>query len=362
MSYLPDLRASLVKAAHRQQTAAREGRTRSRRFSAGGVATLLAAAVGIAVAVLALTVIGHGNQKSQTAGGTTGTAPSAAAKQAAARAAAVRTLNQLVLPPGAVKSGLVPGTPASLWSPADKLSTLHRVDVHRVWRVPGNPQQVINFIEQHRPAGSQQGAGSESGFSRSKRGPAVVDSATIVFGFPSSPGATIVRELAVEAFRIRGGGSALRADGEAGWIVPRSAAERIPAGTERVVARTVKPPTARTGQPNAGHRVQLRTIVVTSPARIKGLVATINSLPLAQPGVFRCLNGPGYRLRFTFYSASAATPAADAVFNPVCGRIRLTIGGRTQPDLTLVTPNGLVQEGPQLKELSSFGIPIQRRR
>ncbi len=154
MTYLPGLRDSLVKAAKLQQeSTVLPSAPAPRRVSLGAVATGLAAIVGVAVAVLALTALKHGHPSA--------TRPSSqlspAQKQRAERAAAVHTLGLLVLPPGAAKSGLVRGTPVELWSPSDKLSTSNRVDVYRVWRVPGNPQQVLSFLQSHPPAGSELG-------------------------------------------------------------------------------------------------------------------------------------------------------------------------------------------------------------
>ncbi len=178
MSYLPELRASLVKAAHRQRTMAAMsqqhrarpgGRWRSARSwlssSVGGVSLLFATASTVAVVVVALTTIGH---RHPTPAPVTGS--STEAFQTAARAAAVRSLDQLALPLGAVQSGLPAGIPTELRAPASQLSTRHRVDVHRVWRLPGNPQSVISFIKAHPPAGSQLGAESEAG-SGPKGGP-----------------------------------------------------------------------------------------------------------------------------------------------------------------------------------------------
>ncbi len=351
MTYLPDLRDSLVKAAQRQQESAiQPSRRARRRVSFGGVATFLAAVAGVAVAVLALTIVRHGHSSD--------TRPSSQAtpaqKHSAARAAAVDTLGLLVLPPGAVRSGLVRGTPAELWSPSDKLGTAHRIDVYRVWRVPGSPQQVVNFIQSHPPAGSEQGAASESGSSSSKGGHEVVDAAAVTFGFRVKPGSTIVRELAVQAVRLPGGGSAVRADGEAGWIAPRAATERIPVGTDRVLIVTG---TSAGGQrrhgSGGGRGVKPRPEQITSPTRINALVKLLNQLPLAQPGVYRCLNGSGPLIRFAFYAGTGSV--ADAAVLPSCDRIRLTIGGRAQPDLAIGVPAGnLPQDASQLKALLSF--------
>jgi hypothetical protein len=114
MSYMPGLRKSLVKAAERQTahpTGDEQRAGRRRRPSLGGVATLLATATAMAVAVVAFTVIPRGHSGPPAPAG--GVAPN----ETVARAAATRLLEQLVLPAGAVETGLVRGTPADLWSP-----------------------------------------------------------------------------------------------------------------------------------------------------------------------------------------------------------------------------------------------------
>lgn len=71
MNYLPELRASLVRAAHQREAATdapRGGiRAHSRRWSAlslSGVGTLLAVGLAVAVAVVALVLVGHGHPAS----------------------------------------------------------------------------------------------------------------------------------------------------------------------------------------------------------------------------------------------------------------------------------------------------------
>jgi hypothetical protein len=353
MSYLPDLRASLVEAAHRQRAIAGNDQGQAPRSSGGlrrpwgwprpgvgAAGTLLAAAIAAAVAVVALTLVGP---REPATGPSSPAGSSAAANEAAAHAAAVRILDQLILPRGAVQTGLVRGIPADLWSPSNQLGTGHRVDVHRVWRLPGNPRSAIRFIEAHPPAGSRLGPGSET----TGGPPFVVDTATEVLLFPGGPRTIIWRELAVAAVAIRGGGTALRADGEAGWLIPRPASERIPAGADHVRATTTKP-SKRRGQAQ-------ESIFITSTARIQALVTLLNALPRAQTSSGRCVNDQGVRVRFAFHARGPVAPLAIAVYNPDCNRIALAIGGRPQPDLMLGLPDqDLLQDHSRITALLSF--------
>src|SRR5581483_7194255 len=91
---------------------------------AGGIAAALAAAVAVAVAVLALVVLGHRPARP-------GTASSPTVTRADLRQAAARALDRVTLPPGAVSSGLVRGTPVALWSPSTRLGIPNSVDVYR---------------------------------------------------------------------------------------------------------------------------------------------------------------------------------------------------------------------------------------
>jgi hypothetical protein len=351
MSYLPELRASLVKAAHRQRAIAdkkeqqhvRSGGRWPRfqvwlRRSIGVVGTLLAMASTVAVVLVALTAAGHRHPTP-----TAGTGSNSASNETALRTAALRSLSQMMLPPGAVVSGLVPGTPAELWSPADQIALPHRVDVYRVWRLPGAPDSVIRFIEAHRPADSQAGFGSESG-SGAKGGRMAIHMATAVLSFPAGPGAIISRQLAVEAVALPGGGTALRADGEAGSVIPRPAAEQIPAGSDSVQTTTIKRTTR--------HASQQRTQAVSSLARIHALVNVLNALPTARPRIGRCMNASDLLLRFAFYSRSRTMPLAVAVYDVACNRMRLAIGGRAQPDLQIALPGQV----SQFTELMSFAV------
>jgi hypothetical protein len=361
MSYWPELRDSLMTAARREYEAPSPDRepTRPRRrarlFSLprlSSIAVLLATVSAVAVAVIALTVVRPHSQSSSSPLGRS----SETTNERAAHTAAAAVLRQLVLPAGAVRSGLVPGTPADLWTPPDVISTPHHVDTFAVWRLPESAKRVIAFIEAHQPAGSSVGMGSESTSSAATVGSGqsnpVFEGATQVFNFPGNSSTRIWRELAIAVDRMPGGGSVLRADGEAGWLQPRSVEEQFPAAIDRVKVTTFKP-SRRQGQLS-------RTEWTKSRRRIQRLVALLNALPMLQQHVHRCPGDTGLRGLYAFYSTGHVHPVATALYNPFCGSIRVTIGGRSQPSLQIGLPDrNIVRELSQTRELMSFGsVPL----
>jgi hypothetical protein len=173
-----------------------------------------------------------------------------------------------------------------------------------------------------------------------------LQSAGVTFDFPGDAKTGLWRELAVRVDSLRGGGSALRADAQAGWLEPRPTAERLPAGVERVQVTTTAP--------HGGHS-ETRTASITSHQQIASLVPILNSLPVAQRPGPRCAGVVQAHIRYAFYAGSSS-PAAVALFNASCGRIQMVIGGRRWPDLELGLPNGdLFGAAAELRKLVTFG-------
>jgi hypothetical protein len=357
-SYMPELRDALVAAAERQAAPdagpARDrtptaARSRSRwaviriRRNLGTAATVLATAAAIAVVVVALTAVRHGRGQSAS--------PASVPTAASARSAAERLLDHVALPAGAVRIGLHGGIPADLWSPSDYLGTGRRVGVHRIWRLPGGPHEAIAFIEAHRPAGARVGGGSSAG-SGQAGGPERIATETVVLPFPEDPSTSLFRELAVNAVALSSGGTVVRVDAEAGWLIPRPATERIPAGVDRIDVTA-------TGQAVRQGKV-VRAIRITDPGKVRALVGILNGMIVAQAPGPRCLARTQLRARYLFFAAGHATPVAAAVFDSSCMRIAMTVGGRAQPDLTLGFPGRDIKaEEAQLKALAVF-MPASR--
>lgn len=347
MTYLPQLRASLVKAAGQRYGDAPEPQRRRgirRRLTTGGLATACAAVVAIAVAAVALVALGN-HQTSHRA------ASSPAVTKATLRRAASQTLGRLTLPPGAAVSGLVRGTPIELWSPSSRLAIADRVDVYRVWHLHQSPERVIAFIEAHRPPGGLSvGFGSESSGTSGPGGRPVIESATTTIGVPATHSG-IWRELAVDAVSLGGGRTALRVDSQAGWLMPRPPSGLIPQGVTRVEFAW----TLRLGAHHASHHA---SVVVTKPRRVKALVTLFNSLPTGRPGTGFCKRAPDGFIRFTFEARHDAAPLAVAIWAPPCQNLGLTIG--RHPSVPLMANSPTWPAGPGVVEALLMVLPPHR--
>ncbi len=354
MTYWPELRDSLMTAARReyatgppvpQPTAPRRRVPLIGLPRLSSVGLLLATATAIAVAVVALVVVRHAPQ-SPVSGGTSG----ARVSERAARKVANEVLRQLALPPGAVGLQLVRGTPYQVWTPADVIATPQHVDAFRVWHLRARSEDVIRFIEAHPPAGSSLTKISEGG-TGSTPSKLVIFQATFFFSFPGDSSTRIFRELAVEVFPTRSGGTILRADGEAGWLYPR---DQIPANVDRLEVTTARV---------RGQHVVKRTMSITSRRRIQNLIATVNALPGAPPTGFerpkrggpRCFSNHFINfITFDFYAGGRAQPVASVGYVPSCGLASLM--GRLVPGWP---DRGLnLRVGSESRELMSFAARI----
>ena len=348
MSYLPELRTSLVKAArdrYADTSAPLKPRGTRRWLSASGVVSALAAATAIAVAVVALVTLGRSPARTHAASspGVTG---------AALRSSADRALQRLVLPSGAVISGLVSGTPAQLWSPSSRLGIPGSVDFYRVWRLRERPDRVINFIEAHHALGSLGGlegvTGSESTYANGASGRPleVIQGATGVITLPVTR-AGVWRQLALNAVALSGGGTALRVDSEAGWLKPRPSSELIPPGVTRVEFKWNIRGASRGG-----------SVTIAKPARVGALVSALNSLPA---GAGTCKGMPGGFFTFVFENGSGSSPLAVATWAPPCRKLDLIIPGR--PNVELIAGADTVTGAPfyaQIEELLMRAFPHRR--
>ena len=275
------------------------------------VAVLAGLACAVAVAVLE---VGGGATRVAQAAADAG----AASNKAAARAAAARILNDVRLPAGATRVSADPGV--SIWlkySVAGVPATPDVVDYHRFWRVPGDPHAVIDWIEAHHPAG----ATTSSTGSESRDGAPVTWS--VIFAFTGIVRGVSEEVLGVGVTGAKGGGTAIRADGLAVWLIPRPVAEVVPAGT-RAVSVSMDQPGGR----------NYRVSTITAPQPINRLVALIDSLPRAQPGAIACptMGQHAGLLDVRFLAASGGKPLARAV-ETGCGGLSFAIRGRTKSGL-----------------------------
>ena len=284
---------------------------------AAGVAAVLIIIVG--------TVSAHGTRTVNAVAA----AESAAANRDAARADAAALLDALSLPAGATESSSEPASAEGLLAHAGAggPDTPNVVEAHAWWTVPGSRADVMADVRGHEPSGSALISSGSGG----TRGSTSFESVT--FAWPAVARVLSTRWLVLTVAQLPHGSTGLRADAQVVWVTPRPASERIPAGARRLgvsVTSSLK-----------GNRSPQRPFSVASAKRIERIVALLNSLPAAQPGVRSCPDDPGIRLALAFYAKDAASPSALATIDPYgCGGVQLTIGGRPQAPLGSVALPG----------------------
>ncbi len=246
------------------------------------------------------------------------TAICAAPNRVVAHTDAHHLLGLLVLPAGSVRAASAPT--AALAHPGDTVATPNLVDVHAWWRVRGSMSSVLAFVERHPPRGSER-----SGSGRFAHGSTVL-SRELDFSWPAV-GVLRYRALAVEVAPLPHGYTGVRADGEAIWTQPKPAAERAPAQA-RVLTVT---------RGWVGRRPSLE-LTITDAAKVDEIAATLNSLPIVQPGVYNCPMIPAApTVTFTFRARrggpvlAQASTLANGPF--ACPGMQFTVNGRKQRPL-----------------------------
>lgn len=235
--------------------------------------------------------------------------------EAAARSDAAALLAALKLPPGAQRSSSEPaGDGGVLARPARREATPAQVDEHAWWRVPGSPRAVLAYIDAHKPAGTRRTLSGHGG-----------PPPTLMAGYerPPMPGVLGHRSLVLEAVRLAGGGTGLRADAEVVWIVPRRSGATIPKAVRRLRVTVTDRSTEVQGP-----------IAIRSRRKVRRAAAVLEALPAAQPGAVSCPNDGFVRIRLTFYGRAGGTPLARAVVDPGgCGGAELRIRGKRPQEL-----------------------------
>lgn len=150
--------------------------------------------------------------------------------QVHARADAAAQLAALSLPPGASRVRSDPSVGSTLdgygWPGPERSPAT--IDDHQYWRVPGDPQDVEAWVRGHAPSGSQ--------VRSSGLGPGQPSIYYVCFKFPTDAGHVDRRTLIVEVTSARGGGSAVRADAAATWVLEKPRWEHVPASAHVVTA------------------------------------------------------------------------------------------------------------------------------
>lgn len=252
-----------------------------------------------------------------------------AGNKLAARHDAATMLQRLRLPPNAIRSPTEPAGDDGHLKPTPSLNaTSARSDSHAWWRVPDNPDAVLAFVKSHPPSGSMlDGTGAMY-----VGGALVYESADLVW--PAIPRVLGERELAVTVMALPDGETGVLAQSQSDWIVPRPTAERIPAAAHEVdISSAVV---------NGPKTV---TLTVTATAKVRSIVALLNSLPIVQPVVYSCpaLIVTGARvIGLTFRAAAGRVSLARATYvayshlaytSGPCNPVQLTIGAHRHKPL-----------------------------
>ena len=270
---------------------------------------LIAAILGIA-SIPAVSAI------AQTPGG-----ESEAARASLARADAEALLSHLPLREGAQLSSSDPSVGQAL---SDSFGFSSRpgpglASENRFWRVPGEPQEVMAWIETHVPAGVS----------------LFMNRATRAFRFaPRQPEAIYEEQLRFATAPAEGGGTAVRAEGAVVWFPLRPRSERVPSHAVKLI-RVIE------------HRTHFdetffsSSKTIRAPAVVKSVVAAVEALkrpatPLT--GVRAC----GHTVRRTMLevqfrgSSQAGEPLARLVIgNDGCHpSIEMWVGTRQEPELS----------------------------
>jgi hypothetical protein len=273
--------------------------------------------VGVALlAVLAVAVIASAASTQRTA----------AQNRAAAARDATALRKRLVLSIGARSSGHEPaGDHGLLATPATTLGTPALVDRHGFWIVPSPLNVVEAFVAGHQRSITRAlGTGTIGG-------PGIPDNESLTFTLSHPPAGIESEALIVDMVALPDGQTAVRADAQVVWTVPRTAAERVPAGVHEVdISRAIP------------GRAPSLSIDVTAQSRVDTIVAMIDRLPAVQPGVWSCPEQPAGAPQVTFVFRSRhlgpvlarASENAD-VSEPTgpCAPLTFSVRGRAEPAL-----------------------------
>jgi hypothetical protein len=228
----------------------------------------------------------------------------------------------LRLPPGATRIGKAPqGSGGELQAPFIEPETPNLIDRSAFWGVPGDPSEVLLWIRRHPPRGSRLKVESSS----SDHG--ATTSWSIGFEWPPIEGIANERALLVTAVATGTHETALRIDAQSVWIVPRPSSERVPAASRFLELRV-----GRAGSPG-------REISIADARAVARIAASIDKLPIAQPGVTSCpaefLHPVTVRLVFRAGRGAPALAEAEQEMPPgTCDPMRLAVRGKHEPPLS----------------------------
>lgn len=185
------------------------------------------------------------------------------------------------------------------------------VDAYATWVVPAPPTAVLAWARQRAAAAGlvQQASGGSSGPGFKAQGLAFVRQTGSL-----TPGIQVSVQAAGQ------GKSVVRYDAMVIWLPPRPAAEDLPSGVTRVQVDLLS------GTPQEA----VASATVTATGEVDQLVALVNGLPTAAPGVSDCPAERGQEVRLTFVGPGKTSVT---VSQGSCGFVRFGARGR-YPSLT----------------------------
>jgi hypothetical protein len=235
-------------------------------------------------------------------------------------------------------------------------ATPNLVDFHRTWRVPGQPEAVIDAVRKMRPAGLTE-ANSASAGQRSPGEPHGHEYWWDV-GFTTRAAPHLDSEqLAISTAAAPGGGTLLRADAQVVWEALRPAGERVPAGVATIEAARVTTREELLEQElkvSGRKKAHLREIthgvvtlrrVISIPSAVRKIIAAIDQLPIVQPGTIVCPAEPG-------------GPVARLMFRSRADKVLAFAGQRAGSQIGYCDPMYFSIEGHEQKQLADGGRVI----
>jgi hypothetical protein len=254
------------------------------------------------------------------------TSPRPASHKQRAFADARHILASFVPPPGARRLRRAPGAgEGMLRQPFQTPGVFHLIDKASFWKVPGQPQQLLNWEGAHLPRQFRTaGTSTESDHGT-----------TILWGqeysLPAVPTVLLERDLLIAAVRAGHGKTYIRVDAQVTWVPAKPAAELVPKAAQVVTVRL------QAGY-GAGLTQRAGTATVTDPARVRRIAALVDALPLAGWETISCPMYSGGAVTLTF-RARAGGPALVKVSADLigCPPASFTAHGGQLPLLTTTT-------------------------
>jgi hypothetical protein len=255
--------------------------------------------------------------------GSAATRPTAAETKREAKLVAARLLALFVPPHGAVRLKHEPlGDQGFLRRRTFSIGGQQSVYRHDFWRVNHRLDSVVSFVKAHPPKGAVRPGGSGT-----SGGSGIPANKSLDFVIQHSRGQRATDWIEVTMVALSPGSTGIRVDSSAGWIIPRSPREKVPAGVREIDIHS----------PHFSRRV-------TQTAKVQTIVHWFDALGIVQGGqrMYGCpaIIG-GSTVVLDFRSASRAL-LAQARLNPrsmstECNPIEFSIHGHRQTPLVGLT-------------------------